>query len=96
MVDGRDWSQLVYELGKPVTEEGAFTGPTVTSPVTFPLGDISPATSTSQSTYKCVICHTSASSGTYKTNAYETPCLGCHGDVPGATDHMIQNGGKFQ
>jgi hypothetical protein len=97
MVANRDWSQFVYELGKPVTEEGEFTGPTVTGPVTFPLGDISPATSTSQSTYKCVICHTpKETSGTYLTNVYETPCLGCHGDVPGADDHMLQNGGKFQ
>jgi OmcA/MtrC family decaheme c-type cytochrome len=94
MVDNRDWSQLVYELGRPVNE--LQTGPTVTSPVTFPLGDISPATSTSQSAYKCVICHTSETSGTYRTNAYETPCLGCHGDVPGATDHMMQMGGKYQ
>ena len=96
MVDNRDWSQLVYELGRPVSE--LQTGSTVTSPVTFPLGDISPATTDIEhsSTYRCVICHDSTSSGTYKTNAYETPCLGCHGDVPSATDHMIQNGGKYQ
>jgi OmcA/MtrC family decaheme c-type cytochrome len=95
MVDNRDWNALVYELGRPPLE--AQTGPTVTSPVTFPLGDISPATSTSQSTYKCVICHTTGdNSGTYKTTAYETPCLGCHGDVPTATDHMLQNGGDYQ
>ena len=96
MVDNRDWSQLVYTLGRPVLETAQ--GPTVTSPVTFPLGDISPATTTieASSTYRCVICHDSTTSGTYKTNVYETPCLGCHGDVPSATDHMIQNGGKYQ
>jgi OmcA/MtrC family decaheme c-type cytochrome len=94
MVDGRDWSQFAYEFGKPVLDP--LTGPTVTGPVTFPLGDISPATSTSQSTQMCVICHDSTSSGTYKTNVYETPCLGCHGDVSGALDHMLQNGGDFK
>jgi Outer membrane cytochrome MtrC/MtrF-like, domains II/IV len=97
MVDNRDWNALVYELGRPVIELAQ--GPTVTSPVTFPLGDISPATNDIEhsSTYRCVICHKAGStSGTYKTNAYETPCLGCHGDVPAATDHMRQNGGDYQ
>ncbi len=48
-----------------------------------------------QSTKTCVTCHTSGAT-TYKTNVYETPCLGCHGDNPGATDHMLQNGGIYQ
>ena len=42
----------------------------------------------------CAICHTSGATS-YRTNVYETPCLGCHGDNPGATDHMLQFGGKY-
>jgi len=62
--------------------------------VTFPIGAIDPNLSGTKSTQVCVVCHTN-SSGTYKTNSYASPCVGCHGDDDAKTGHMVQNGAKF-
>ncbi len=43
---------------------------------------------------RCTICHYSGNTS-YKSNLYEIPCYGCHGDVPGATDHMTTMGGSL-
>ena len=65
------------------------------SGITFPLGSINPADG-SGSTQKCVICHvTGETSGTYKTNVYASPCIGCHGDNNANNAHIQQNGGQF-
>ncbi|WP_020675262.1 multiheme c-type cytochrome [Geopsychrobacter electrodiphilus] len=49
----------------------------------------------------CAVCHNStsknymATSDTVQPSQWAKPCIGCHGDVPGAKDHMIQNGGPL-
>jgi OmcA/MtrC family decaheme c-type cytochrome len=49
----------------------------------------------------CEVCHNSGDT-TYKApddanqpSQWAKPCIGCHGDTPGAADHMIQNGGAL-
>lgn len=67
------------------------------SAVTYPLGEGWPG-----GIGRCDICHAATTgaanttpSALYRSVVHETSCLGCHGDRPGATDHMLQNGGAF-
>lgn len=73
------------------------------SDVTWPLtGYASSATGTDTKRYdRCVTCHTSGNTS-YRSVVGEVSCLGCHGDDPnpstftgGATNHMLQNGGRY-
>ena len=71
--------------------------------VKYPLNDYpSSATGTVTSRIdRCTMCHTSGNTS-YRSTVGEVSCLGCHGDNPnpttftgGATNHMLQNGGKY-
>jgi hypothetical protein len=42
----------------------------------------------------CAVCHTSGNTQ-FQANVAQMPCMGCHADKPGATDHMRQNGGPY-
>jgi OmcA/MtrC family decaheme c-type cytochrome len=42
----------------------------------------------------CAVCHDSTSTQ-FQQNVSEVSCRGCHADNVGATDHMLQNGGKY-
>jgi hypothetical protein len=59
------------------------------SDVTYPLGLGWPG-----GIGRCDICHSSGNTS-YRSVTHEVACLGCHGDRPGATDHMLQNGGDY-
>ena len=40
----------------------------------------------------CEACHNSGNTSYLEKPSAAADCNGCHGDAPGATDHMIQNG----
>jgi hypothetical protein len=63
------------------------------SDITFPQ-NIQMADAAAGEKPQCVACHTSGN-GTYLTNPFMMPCVGCHGDADGILDHMRQNGGPF-
>jgi hypothetical protein len=67
------------------------------SDITFPQNIQSPVTghTADDGQPRCIACHTpGSSSGTYLTNPFMLPCVGCH-TVNGDLDHMRQNGGPF-
>lgn len=73
---------MINEIGLPPERDW--------SDVTYPLGLGWPG-----GIGRCDICHTSASSGSYRSVTHEVACLGCHGDRTGAIDHMLQSGGAY-
>ncbi len=65
--------------------------------ITFPQSDVAESFE-ERKTSRCVACHDNASE-TYLAPDSESqpaqwgaPCIGCHGDKPGTSDHMQQNG----
>jgi OmcA/MtrC family decaheme c-type cytochrome len=69
--------------------------------ITFPQSDVAESFE-ERETSRCYICHDNASETYLAPDAntqpaeWGSPCIGCHGDVPGTQGHMQQNGASVE